>query len=116
MPTTAAPPTPMLDRILKIEVPIIVRLAERSMTVSGVMGFAPGSIIELPKNADAELDLMVNNKVVGCGQAVKVGENFGLKLTYLGNLSERIRAMGEGQTESEQSAEQLAEAILAGQR
>jgi flagellar motor switch protein FliN/FliY len=85
---------PDLDAILSLEVPIIVRLGERTLSVRQVVDLVPGSIIELPKNADAELDLLVNNKQIGCGHAVKVGENFGLRLAYVGNVRERIEALG----------------------
>jgi flagellar motor switch protein FliN/FliY len=85
--------TPNIAQILKLEVPIVVRLGERTMEVEEVLGWVPGSIIELPKEADSELDLLVNNKAIGCGVAVKVGENFGLRLTYLGDVASRIQAM-----------------------
>ncbi|HYE61245.1 MAG TPA: FliM/FliN family flagellar motor switch protein [Phycisphaerales bacterium] len=85
-----------LSQILKLEVPIVVRLGERTLEVEEVLGLVPGSIIELPKNADSELDLLVNNKVIGCGHAVKVGENFGLRITFLGNIASRLQAMAGG--------------------
>ena len=91
---TASPAN--LSQILKLEVPIVVRLGERVMEIEEVLGLVPGAIIELPKSAESELDLLVNNKAIGCGVAVKVGENFGLRLTFLGDLTSRIEAMGEG--------------------
>lgn len=81
-----------LDAVLKLSVPIIVRLGERQMTVRDVVTLVPGSIIELPKNAEAELDLMVNNRVIGLGSAMKVGENFGLRITRIGDAGQRLAA------------------------
>jgi flagellar motor switch protein FliN len=78
-----------VDAILRLEVPVIVRLGERTMTLGEVLALVPGSIIEIPKLADDELDLMINNERVGVGTAVKVGENFGLRLTAVGP-SDRI--------------------------
>lgn len=86
-----------LDRILKLEVPIIVQMGQREMAVSDVMSLVPGSIIELPKSADDELELMVNNRQIGTGRAVKVGENFGIKVTFVGDVKSRISAMGTGE-------------------
>jgi flagellar motor switch protein FliN len=82
-----------LAAVLNLEVPVIVRLGERTMSVDEVLGLVPGAIIELPKPVEAELDLLVNNKQVGNGVAVKVGENFGLRITYIGDVRERIEAM-----------------------
>jgi flagellar motor switch protein FliN/FliY len=85
-----------LAAVLRLEVPVIVRLGGRQMSVGEVVGLVPGSIIELPKNADDELELLVNNKQIGVGAAVKVGENFGLRITYIGDVRARIEAMGGG--------------------
>lgn len=80
---------------------MIVQIAVRTMTVEEVTSLVPGAIIELPKPADDELELLVNNKPIGMGTAVKVGENYGLRVTYIGDLEDRITAMAAGQTETE---------------
>ncbi len=116
---------PDLNAILTLEVPVIVRLGDRKMTLQEVMSIAPGSILELHKNADDELDLLVNNKHLGHGRAVKVGENFGLQITYVGDLKARIEALGskpaagaaasDDATPEGEDLEALAAAMLAGQ-
>jgi len=106
-----------IQRILNIEIPVIVRLGEQTMTVKEVLDLVPGSIIELPKRADAELDLLVNNKQIGFGTAAKVGENFGLRITYVGDIRERIEALGEGLEEGgdgDCELDALAEAMMGG--
>lgn len=83
-----------LDAILKLEVPVIVQIASREMRVEEVRGLTPGSIIELPKVVEEELEIMVSDKPIGTGTAVKVGENFGVRVTYVGDVRERIAALG----------------------
>jgi flagellar motor switch protein FliN/FliY len=83
-----------LRPILRLEVPVIVVLGWKSMPVREVTALSPGSIIELPKKADEELELLINNKAIGTGTAVKVGENFGVRITYIGDLRQRVTAMG----------------------
>ncbi len=90
-----------IKAILQLEVPLIVQIAVRIMTVEEVTSLVPGAIIELPKPADEELELLVNNKPIGAGTAVKVGENYGLRVTYIGDLQDRIAAMATDQTETE---------------
>lgn len=82
-----------LRRVLKIEVPIIVRLAQRPIPVSRIIKWVPGSIIEFEKNADAPLDIMTNNTCIGFGSAVKVGENFGIRITSMINARGKLQAM-----------------------
>jgi flagellar motor switch protein FliN/FliY len=96
-PPLAAPPAPQqpdLKRILQLEVPVIVKLAERKLTLGEVMRLGAGAIIEFSKNSDEPLELLVNNKPIGVGDAVKVGENFGLKITQIGDVKEIIRSLG----------------------
>jgi flagellar motor switch protein FliN/FliY len=83
-----------LRAILGLEVPIIVLIGERQMKTSEVVSLVPGAIIEFPKNSEAELALQVNNKPIGTGMAVKVGENFGLRINFIGDLRSRIDALG----------------------
>lgn len=103
--------------ILSLEVPILVLLGARTLRTSEVVGLVPGAIIELPKKAEEELELLVNNKPIGAGVAVKVGENFGIKLSYVGDLKARIEALGpaENHEKANAAAEAMAEALLAGQ-
>ncbi len=86
--------TTNLKSILQLEVPIIVQVAARKMSVREVANLAPGAIIELPKLAEDELELLVSNRTIGSGRAVKVGENFGLRVSFVGDLEARINAMG----------------------
>jgi len=87
-----------VQSILKLRVPVIVQLGKRSMTLREVMNLSPGSLIELPRTVEEPLDLLVNNKPIGEGEAVKVGENFGLKVKQVGEPAERVKAMGPAET------------------
>jgi flagellar motor switch protein FliN/FliY len=82
-----------LNRILRLHVPIIVKLAERKLNVNEVMRLGTGAIIEFFKSSDEPLELMINNKVIALGEAVKVGENFGLRLTQIGDVRQVIESM-----------------------
>jgi flagellar motor switch protein FliN len=101
MPLLQAPKPPSpppsgreLDRILHLQVPLIVRLAERKMHCSEVMRLGTGAIIEFFKSSDRPLELLVNNKVIALGEAVKVGENFGLRIKQVGDAKQIVEALG----------------------
>jgi flagellar motor switch protein FliN/FliY len=84
-----------LSRILRLHVPVIVKLAERKLNMSEVLRLGVGAIIEFSKASDEPLELMINNKPIGLGEAVKVGENFGLRITQIGDVKAVIRSMGK---------------------
>jgi flagellar motor switch protein FliN/FliY len=85
---------------------VIVQIASRDMPVEDVLKLSPGAIIELPKLADEELEILVANKQIGLGTAVKVGENFGVRVSYVGDVRERIEALGRGMGAEERGEEE----------
>ena len=111
--------TTELNTILKLEVPLVVILAERTMDLGEVCDMVPGTIIELPKGADEDLEIRVNNRAIGTGWAVKVGENFGVRVGYVGAPQARVHAIADlpasPATEEDMDAEAIAAALLSGQ-
>ncbi len=91
----AGKPSPAdVQRILKLRVPVIVKLAERKMSTAEVLRLGLGAIIEFSKPSNDPLDMMINNRLIGRGEAVKVGENFGLKIQIIGSPQQLVSAMG----------------------
>jgi len=91
-------PVGNVQRIFKITVPVIVVLAETKLWMHEIVQISSGSVIEFEKNSDDPLRLLVNNRVVAEGEAVKVGENFGLRLTRVGSQREIIQNLGPEST------------------
>jgi flagellar motor switch protein FliN len=85
------------DAVLKLEVPVIVEIGRTNMRTAQVMKLCPGHIIELPKSPEDELEMLVNNKTIGTGIAVKIGENFGLQISYIGDVRQRLEALASGE-------------------
>jgi flagellar motor switch protein FliN/FliY len=82
-----------IARILKIKVPIIVEIARRRTTVREIVALKPGTVIEFDKKNDELLDVRIGRAGVGKGEAVKVGENFGLRVLDIGGVRERIQSL-----------------------
>ena len=97
-PTTEAADSEVVEQnlqsLLGLEVPLIVQIADKVATVGEVTRLQPGVIIEFPKQADQELAILVNNTRIGSGQAVKVGENFGVRIRTVEAPAQRIEALG----------------------
>lgn len=84
----------VLHRIEPVQVVVSVRLAQREMSIDQILNLTVGAIIEFEKPADAELDLVVHNLPIGTGNAVKCGENFGLRVIKVEPWLRRVMAMG----------------------
>jgi flagellar motor switch protein FliN/FliY len=77
--------------LLRIRVPVVVTLAEKRQPLRRVVELGPGSIIQFKKSCEEMLDLSVGGHRVACGEAVKVGDKFGLRITSIVLPDERFR-------------------------
>ena len=82
-----------LKHILKLDVPLTVLLAEKTMSVEDIIGLAPGAVITFEKQYEESLSLLANGKHIGEGVAVKVNENFGLQIKEMGSAEDTIKAL-----------------------
>jgi flagellar motor switch protein FliN len=76
-------------RILNVPVTVSVRLAERKMPLGQIVALVPGALVTFNKSCEDLLDLFVNNHRYCQGEAIKIGENFGLKVAKVGVTEER---------------------------
>lgn len=81
-------------RILHMRFPLVVVLAEKPINFEEILNWSTGSIVEFDCPCDSDLALMVGNKKIGRGIAVKVGEFFGIRISNTEPVGDRIRAMG----------------------
>jgi len=75
--------------LLRISVPVKVTLASKRMKVSDIVELGVGAIIEFDKSCDDALNVEIGDQTVAAGEAVKVGDKFGLRLTEVVMPEER---------------------------
>ncbi len=84
-----------VDRLLNLAVPVVVKLAGKKMNIEALAAMTVGAIIEFDVPAEQELELLIRDKPVGYGMAVKVGEFYGLRITSICDVRETIAALGD---------------------
>ncbi len=82
-----------LSLILDIPLKVTVELGRTKMPVSELLNLTQGSVIELAKLAGEPMEVLVNDKLIARGEAVVVNEKFGVRLTDIISLSERIEQL-----------------------
>jgi flagellar motor switch/type III secretory pathway protein FliN len=78
--------------LLKIRLPLVVTLARKRQPVGRIVEIGPGLIIQFEKSCEEMLDLEVGGHRVACGEAVKVGDKFGLRITSMILPDERFKS------------------------
>lgn len=79
--------------LLKIPVGVVVVLAETKKTVAKIREICPGMIIQFGKGCDEMLQLEVGGCPIAIGEAVKVGDKFGLRLTAMSMPRPRFQSV-----------------------
>jgi len=80
--------------LLRIEVPVVVTLASTEQAVKRILDLGPGTLLHFKKPCDEPLTLSVGNCDVAVGEAVKVGEKFGLRITSMVLPAEKFVPLG----------------------
>ncbi len=76
--------------LLKIPVPVSVVLAQKRQPLGAVVELAPGAILQFDKSCEEMLEVHIGGRPVALGEAVKVGDKFGLRITSLVKPGERF--------------------------
>ena len=93
-PVPGAPVLNDLDRILEIPLNIHVELGRKRMRIHELLAVDVGSVVELGTPAGTPLSIYANNVLVAQGEAVIVGERYGIRITDIVPASERVRRLG----------------------
>lgn len=78
-------------RINKVAVDLSVRIADRMMDIQQLRSIAPGTLLMFDKPFDSLLDVYIGNKLYCRGEAVKVGERFGIKINECNSEVVRVK-------------------------
>jgi len=79
--------------LLRIKLPVRVTLARARRPIRSILEIAPGSMLQFEKSCEETLELEVGQHNIAEGEAVKVGDKFGLRLLSIRPPQERFQAI-----------------------
>ena len=83
-----------LDFLYDIPLNISVEVGRSKIKLKDLLKMGEGYVLELDKLAGEPLDLYVNSKLIAKGEAVMVGDKFGIRLTDVVSTADRIENLG----------------------
>lgn len=72
-----------LKLVMGVELNVSLRFGQRQMPLREVLELASGSVIELDRQVDDPVELLLDGKVIARGEAVIVDGNYGLRVTEI---------------------------------
>ena len=82
-----------LELILDIDMPLTVRFGEATVSIDALSKLGPGSLVELSRQPDDPVDVLINGRLVARGEVVVVAGNYGVRVTQVVSADERMRTL-----------------------
>ena len=79
----AAAPSANLDLVLDVELNVTLRFGQRQLTLREVLDLTSGSVVELDREVDEPVELVLDGRVVARGEAVIIDGNYGMRITQV---------------------------------
>jgi flagellar motor switch protein FliN/FliY len=77
----AVPEPVNLDLVMDVELNVTLRFGQRQLTLREVMELTSGSVVELDRQVEEPVELLLNGMVIARGEAVVIDGNYGLRVT-----------------------------------
>jgi flagellar motor switch protein FliN/FliY len=69
-----------LDLLMDVELEVTLRFGERSMLLRDILELGEGSVVELDRQVEEPVDLLLDGKLIARGEVVVVDGNYGLRV------------------------------------
>jgi flagellar motor switch protein FliN len=70
-----------LEHFLDIPITITIQLADRNMKVRDLLQLEADSVVELPKSAGENVDILMNERLVAFGEVLELEGATGIRIT-----------------------------------
>jgi flagellar motor switch protein FliN/FliY len=93
------PPEPIkgnsrtLDLLLDVELPVSISFGRKEIAMKDVLKLTTGSIIELDRDVNEPVEVLVNHCLIARGEVVVVDGNYGVRIQQIANRHERLRSV-----------------------
>ena len=85
---------PGIERVLEIPLTIHVELGRKKMKIRELLQVGAGAVVPLETQAGSPLSIYANNTLIAEGEAVVVGERYGVRVTDIVSPAERVKRLG----------------------
>ncbi|MDR1070247.1 MAG: flagellar motor switch phosphatase FliY [Gracilibacteraceae bacterium] len=72
-----------LDLLRSVPLEVTVEIGKAVRKVKEILEFTQGTVLELDKQAGAQVDIIVNGQPIAKGDVVVIGDNFGVRITEI---------------------------------
>jgi len=82
-----------LQLLMDVELPVMLRFGGRQATLREVLDLATGAVLELDREVQEPVELVLNGKLIARGDVVVVDGNYGLRVTEVASPQQRVNSI-----------------------
>ena len=83
-----------LEFLYEVPLQVSVEVGRARILLKDLLQMGEGYVVELDKMAGEPLDLYVNGRLIARGEAVRIGDKFGITLAEVVSQSDRLEKLG----------------------
>jgi flagellar motor switch protein FliN/FliY len=82
-----------LELLMDVELAVMLRFGSRQATLREVLDLATGAVLELDREIQEPVDLVLNGRVIARGEVVVVDGNYGLRVIEVASPQQRVNSL-----------------------
>jgi flagellar motor switch protein FliN/FliY len=82
-----------LELLWDVALSLTLRFGQRELLLKEILELSPGAVIELDRQVDEPVDLLLDRKVIARGEVVIVDGNYGLRITEVASAAEKLACL-----------------------
>jgi flagellar motor switch protein FliN/FliY len=82
-----------LELLMDVELAVMLRFGSRQATLREVLDLATGAVLELDREVQEPVDLVLNGKVIARGEVVVVDGNYGMRVLEVASAQQRVSSL-----------------------
>ncbi len=88
-----APEPTKIERVIDVPLAVTLRFGQRHLTLREVLALGSGSLVELDRQVEEPVDLVLGDRLIARGEVVIVDGNYGLRVTeVIEGAAQRLRS------------------------
>jgi len=97
-PEPAEAPVPLthsrtMDLLLDVDLPVSISFGKTQLALKDVLKLTTGSIVELNRGVNDQVEVLVNQCLIARGEVVVVEGNYGVRIQQIASRQDRLRSM-----------------------
>lgn len=97
-PEPAEPAAPLthsrtMDLLLDVDLPVSISFGKTQLALRDVLKLTTGSIVELNRGVNDQVEVLVNQCLIARGEVVVVEGNYGVRIQQIASRQDRLRSM-----------------------